>query len=399
MKATFDSFLKVKGRSVQSGRKSVHLKGVNLGGWLMMEGYILHAPNVAVQVFERDFQRVHGKKGLEEFQASFRDHFIRADDLHRIAALGCNCIRVPFHYKLVEQASRGRQHPGIGYLDRVIRWARQSGLWVILDLHAAPGSQNHDWHSDSTGRAGLWTSRDCQRRTCRIWEFLADRYREETVVAGYDLMNEPVTEDRRALGNMMRELIRVIRRVDSRHMLFIEGNHWARDCDILEAFQDENTVFHIHMYDPMEFAFNFNSEWSYPNHAGMKKSDLRTMIQAYDRVARKKNIPVLVGEFGVNYRFNTRGECDWVADMTRWFNDCGFHWTYWTYKAVKNAVLPDGIFSYYENPDWVRRQGPLMGWDTYAACWKTQKHLMARSWQTKNFRENTALTRVLRKAF
>ena len=81
----------------------------------------------------------------------------------------------------------------------------------------------------------------------------------------------------------------------------------------------------------------------------------------------------------------------------KWVQEFDFHWTYWTYKAIKNFSYPDGILSYRENPPWVNRGGPLMGWQTYPQQWKTAKRKMIRSWETKNFRENTKILKALQK--
>lgn len=394
-------FLKTRRTDVALDGRPVRLRGVNLGGWLMMEGYILHAPNEPVHLFKERFRRAHGRRGLRDFERAFRDNFVRREDFQRIADWGFNCVRLPFHHLLVERRPYVYDPDGVAYLDRALRYARGCGLWVILDLHAACGCQNHDWHSDSAGKAGLWRSRAFQDRTVAFWEFLADRYKENATVAGYDLLNEPVVGDVARLRRFYHRLVKAVRRTDPHHMFFVEGDRWAQDVDGLEDIPDDNTALSIHFYQPLEFTFRFVPGLSYPLKSASGRFDgksIRRAMQLYRDKARRCGRPVLVGEFGVNARGGHDGEQAWVADALAAFEACGFHWTYWTYKAVKNAVFPDGIMSYRPNPPWVRREGPRWGWDNYAACWKDRRAVMVRSWRTGAFDINTEILRVLRKA-
>lgn len=390
-----------KTKIIGGGNKPVILKGVNLGGWLMMEGYILHAPNSPVQRFKKHFAQTLGASALRVFEKDFYDNFMREDDIAAIAKIGFNCIRVPFNYRLVEKNPYRYDPKGLYYLDRTIRWAQKYGIWVILDLHAAPGAQNHDWHSDSLGEADLWKRKDCQERTFALWEFLADRYKDNRSVAGYDLLNESVIDNARLLNSFYKYLIKRLRAIDKNHIFFVEGNQWAMDLECLDRFDDENLALSIHAYRPLDFTFNLIPHLSYPlEHQGQMwhKDKLYKILSAYEKISKKRQVPIFVGEFGVNDRQGRYGEDRWLKDMLACFKDFGFHWAYWTYKAVKNNVFPDGIFSYRDNPAWVNRQGPKTGWDTYTACWPKKRKEMVRSWQTSCFGKNTPIFEILKNA-
>jgi aryl-phospho-beta-D-glucosidase BglC (GH1 family) len=366
------------------------LKGVNLGGWLNMEGYILHSRNIPEQKFKKDFAKKLGSSALRDFEKAFRDHFIGEDDFQKIAHCGFNCIRLPFHHRLIEKHPYHYDREGVGYLDRILRWARRHRLWVILDLHAACGAQNHDWHSDSLGKAELWQRKEYQNRTLALWEFLADLYKDREEVAGYDLLNEAVVPKMETLNTFYQNVIKTIRSVDRQHILFVEGNQWAMELEGLKEFKDDQLVLSIHTYQPLEFTFNFIPYLSYPLRPpySWNQSTMKTLLSNYHKISRKRSVPIFVGEFGVNARGGFYGEHQWLKDILSCFREFGFHWTYWTYKAVKNSVFPDGIFSYVENPPWVNRQGPLMGWETYALHWPKRKKEMIDSWRTKHFRPN-----------
>ena len=356
---------------VQADGKPVHLKGVNFGGWLMMEAYFVYAPSLAQQIFEKEFTMACGAKALGELMAKFRDNFITEADFKQVASWGMNFIRLPIHYK----AAMTSRHC---LWDRIV-WARKYKIYILLDLHAASGAQNPDWHSDSLdGKTELWTKKSNRQKTYALWEKLADRYKDETIIAGYDVLNEPVLQDADLLNEFYRESIKAIRRSDKNHILFIEGKHWAQQIDCLEDFEDDNWVYSIHFYEPMEFAFNLIQFIHYP-WKGCNKDTLRRRMEGYFRFAQKKQRPVHVGEFGVNYRMAKFNEHEYLRDELKCFNDFGFHWNYWTYKAVKHHMFPDGIYGYYPNSPWVHRQGPRTGWDCWAQLWAGHKNEMAAS--------------------
>ncbi|MBN1870190.1 MAG: cellulase family glycosylhydrolase [Candidatus Omnitrophica bacterium] len=396
------NFLKTdKTRIVTEDKKPVFLRGVNLGGWLMMEAYILHAPNYPEQKFKKEFADALGKNALHAFEDAFRSHFITEGDFKNISRLGFNCIRLPFNGRLVEKAPFRYDKHGTRFLDQAVRWARQYKIWLILDLHAAPGAQNCDWHSDSLGKAELWTKRKNQERAWALWEFLADRYRDEDCIAGYDLLNESVLKDTGLLNRFYQQMIKRIRGIDKNHILFIEGNTWATDVECLEEYDDDNYALSIHNYEPLEFVFNFVKNLSYPlkpARGGWNETKIRRNLSRYLDISQKRNVPMFAGEFGVNVCGGMSGEDRWLADILKCFNDYGFHWTYWTYKAVKGGIFPDGLYSYVENPPWVNRPGPLTGWDTYKQHWPEHRKAMAQSWRTENFRLNKEIGKVLKDA-
>ncbi|MFH1359510.1 MAG: glycoside hydrolase family 5 protein [Candidatus Omnitrophota bacterium] len=396
------NLLRTKSRNIiDSKNRIVRLRGVNLGGWLMMEGYILHSLNCPEQYYKKRFANALGQKALREFEKSFRDHFIQEKDIRLIAKNGFNCLRVPFHFGLIEQKPYRYNEKGVAYLDRVIRWAQKHNLWVILDLHAAPGAQNRDWHADSLGKADLWTKKSNQDRTLAFWGFLADRYKNNETVAGYDLLNESEVNDASILNRFYKKLIERIRQIDPHHMIFVEGNIWATDLHCLDTFDDDNLVLSAHMYFPLELTFNFVPHLSYPlRYRGQtwNKNVLKKYLAKYDALAQTRSRPIFIGEFGVNGRQGKYNEHLWVKDIVSCFKEFGFHWTYWTYKAVKNNVFPDGLFSSMDNPPWVNRQGADMGMATYPACWPKYKKEMIRSWQTDAFCPNIKVLEVLKDA-
>jgi aryl-phospho-beta-D-glucosidase BglC (GH1 family) len=394
-------YLTIENKKIVIGGKPLTLKGVNLGGWLMPEGYIMHAPNRGYRFFKADFIKANGSKMFAGFERAFRDAFITEKDFAAIRALGFNCIRLPFHYALVETAPFRYSEDGVAYLDRAVRWANKHGLRIILDMHAAPGAQNHDWHSDSDGSARFWTTPAFQRRALALWQFLADRYKDEPAVAGYDLLNETVLSDPAPMNRYYHAAIKTIRSADRNHIIFVEGNRWGQDLACLDDFADDNLVLSFHFYEPLEFTFNFVPQLKYPLSSKSGRWDKATMRQRLDalqKVADRRNRPLWCGEFGVNARGGLYGEDLWLRDVLAHFRSMDIHWTYWTWKAVKHTMFPDGINSYLPNDPWVNRPGPQTGWETWPKLWPDQKKAMIASWKTEKFQLNKAIAKVLKNA-
>ncbi|MBZ0167793.1 MAG: glycoside hydrolase family 5 protein, partial [Candidatus Omnitrophica bacterium] len=225
-------------------------------------------------------------------------------------------------------------------------------------------------------------------------------YKKEPAVAGYDVLNETVLGAPEKLNRFYRQAIQRIREVDPRHMIFVEGNNWAQDLACLDVFDDDNYALSIHNYEPLDFTFNFVPFLRYPLRHPQKpwnKTILTANLQRYARISAERKVPIFVGEFGINAREGIYGEDLWLKDTLTAYEKFGFHWTYWTYKAIKNFTFPDGLYSYRDNPQWVHREGPVTGWDTYHRLWTESQRKMAASWRTAAFVPNEPLINVIKK--
>lgn len=401
------SFLKVAGTGlIDKKGDPVTLKGVALGGWLMMEGYMMAGRNIPEREVKAVFEKTLGKEALDDLTRSFRDSFIREDDIKTIKSWGANCIRVPFNYRVVEYEDKpfSLNEEGLSFLDKAVKWCEKHGLYCILDMHAAPGAQNPDWHSDCTGKPELFTNDFNKDRYLRLWHFLATRYRDCEAVAGYDVLNEPVVKitEEGIVKDLYEAVTKEIRDIDKKHIIFLEGNVWGQRLNFLGKPKDSNTAYSIHTYAPVEFTFNLNRSLYYPGkvyNITWNKKTLEFLLKTYVSFKNNNKVPIYVGEFGVNARDGYYGEIDWVKDMLDIFKKHSFSWTYWTYKTIANSLYPDGIFRYLGNPAWVKREGPVYGWENFASQWPKEKGRMISSWRTENFKLNNKLCSALKKYF
>jgi aryl-phospho-beta-D-glucosidase BglC (GH1 family) len=385
-----EGFLQVKKDNIVNEKgKRIILKGLNLGGWLMMEGYILGGRNIPEYKFKMDFTRFQNKGRLAQFTRLFRENFIRKLDFKVIQESGFNCVRIPFNFRLIQDGD-------FSYLKIAIEWCKKYGLYCILDLHAAPGSQNYEWHSDSPGEALLWKDKKYQKEFIRIWQMLVSEFKNEKAIAGFDILNEPVCKEEKILLNLYREAVKEIRKIDQKHIIFLEGNNWAQEVEFLGKPWDNNLVYSMHFYPPLEFTFGFVRNLRYPGRIYDKfysKADLRRILLRYHKLKKKWQVPIYVGEFGQNSRCPyCHRELQWLKDTLSLFKGFNFHWTYWTYKAVASGIYPDGLYQYIKNPPWVCRHDTVFGWETYFHLWEKYKRDIVHSWHTESFKENKALS-------
>lgn len=344
-------FLQIDGGQVVESGLPIRLRGVNFGSWLNIEDFMIGLSGCDYQVGLMA-RHILGDQLANEFIKGYRDQFITEADVIRAKALGFNHIRVPFSYRLFENdLYPGRyEGPGFGYLDRIIGWCRAHEIYCLLDLHAAPGAQNTTPPADHAhGFPGLWFHRHFQDRTVALWEAIARRYRDEPSVMGYDLLNEPITDqlhdpwpDRRPqLNAFYHRLITAIRAIDPHHILVIEGN--VRQSGGIrtlnpDLFDDPNTMCSFHFYPMFQAdslpALGIAPEAMADDAAAGKIGNeaLADAMRAEHDYAAKVNRPMLLGEFGF-YRDRPQAVQQALirAQLTtaeKW----GFHWTLWPWK-------------------------------------------------------------------
>jgi endoglucanase len=185
-----------------------------------------------------------------------RNHHGEAD-FARLEALGMNAVRFYLNYRTFESDAEPGKYldDGFRWLDENVAWARRHGVYLIFNLHVPQGG----YQSLGKGSA-LWDDPGTRTRFIGVWRAIAARYRGEPVVAGYDLLNEPVVT--RSI-DQWRELAGrtagAIREVDPEHLLFVErvnsvGDQWKEDADRnFFRIADANVVYEFHFYKPFTF--------------------------------------------------------------------------------------------------------------------------------------------------
>ena len=344
-------FLKVNGdQIVTRDDHPVRLRGFNLGGWLNMEDFVNGFPG-AEHILRETMARIAGTERARAFFDGWLAHFFTEVDVAKMAALGANVLRFPFNYRHFERDDRPFEYLDDGFqrLEQAVDWCARHGLYVILDCHAAQGWHNPDWHADSAHmQVLLFTHRHFQDRYVALWREIACRFADNPAVAGYALLNEPVTRieyerydpsyfDWDGLNNVYQRAAAAIREVDREHMLFLEGDNFSSEYAELDVSFDDNIVLSLHNYIEAT-----DCDGEYPGIVDNEYWDKERVAQRFHehsgtRFAHQHGLPVLVGEFGALIDIPEAQAVNRIAamrDQIETYEAAGVHWTVWTLKDI-----------------------------------------------------------------
>ena len=317
-------FLKTSGDTiVNENNEKIMLQGFGLGGWLVLEGYMwnCYIEHASTSRMEAAIEYLVGEDKKREFFDLYRKNYITEKDVKYISDNNFNALRVPLHYRDFSPNFMEFSTEGFELLDSLVAWGNRYNVYLILDMHAAPGAQNTSDFSDSefNGDSELFTSYTNQRWLASTWKHIANYYKNEPVIAGYDLLNEPARPGvATTLRNIYEQCIDSIRAVDQNHMVIIEGNWYGNDHTGLFPPFDPNIVYSFHHYV-----------------GGI--NDTMTMYNQYrNGIALQYDVPLWVGEFGENS--NT-----WANGIKEFFNRNNIGWSWWNFKSVERI---SSLFSY-----------------------------------------------------
>ncbi|MQA39609.1 glycoside hydrolase family 5 protein [Rugamonas aquatica] len=230
------------------------LRGVNLGNYLIQEFWMMGQGSAGIDdqcKLEAVLDRRFGYAERERLYALYRDNWITSRDWDMLPKMKLNLVRLPFIYSVVEDEKNPRhlRADAWRYLDNAIDEAEQRGIYVILDLHGAVGSQGWEHHSGCAGKNKYWDTPDYQARTIWLWQQIAARYKDRGAVAGYSILNEPWGTTPENLAVVMGTLYREIRKVDPNHVIILPGHSKGIDAYGKPSEHGQvNVAFEMHPY-------------------------------------------------------------------------------------------------------------------------------------------------------
>ena len=298
----------------------VVIRGFGLGGWLMPEGYMFNMPGgFGPTAIREAITDLLGASEADRWFEEFRTNYVQEADIIAMKEWGADHIRIPFNHKVYYDLNTGEfNEREFDRLDQVLIWCKRHRMDVILDMHGAPGAQSNKEIADSDGEARLWTEYDTYMpHVIAIWTEIARRYKDETIIIGYDLLNEPVTPDGYGAEDVLKfhaDLIPEIRAIDQNHILFINGNYFSTTFDLLDRIppQDDNVAFAFHKY------------WN--------ATDVGTIGYLLG-LRDDTDAPLWLGETGENS--NT-----WLYESLRMVESYDIGWNVWTHKKVSTITSP-----------------------------------------------------------
>ena len=367
-----DCWLVTQGTQIvnASNGEPVVLRSVALGYWLLQEGYMLHpqgcpgCPGRQWEMKRQYFDEGQSFAQIENFYQRWRDNFITEADIEYISSLGFNSVRLPLHYELFltdqQRAVRNQviTNPigihdtykamlqqwhdrgelfvdqdveGFRVIDRLVQWCEARGMYVILDMHAAPGSQGSDLNiSDGFFANNLWLFPVFQDALADLWRGISNRYKSEPRIAMYELINEPnnVPGAGPAIHDLTQRLISTIRQNDDTHMIVVHGDGFGNFYDFLEPFTFSprwGLVYSAHRYQ-----IDLDNDFGNPGHP----NQINRMVDMMN-FRDTHQVPIYIGETGENSNA-------WLMQNIANIETSGIGWCHWTFKrhdVFQNAAL------------------------------------------------------------
>jgi hypothetical protein len=324
------SFLHTSGQDIvnESGEK-IFLKGVGLGNWLLPEGYMwkFGSSGDRPRKIEKVVEDLIGKEKATRFWKTYRQNYITEADIKRIAELGFNSVRPALNSRLflTEGENPVYVEEGFQLMDSLVSWCKKYKIYVIIDMHGAPGGQTGANIDDSPNDIPeLFIEKKYEEQLVNLWVKIAEKYMDEPIVAAYDLLNEPLPKSTGAaekykhlLVPMYKHITTEIRKVDPKHMITLEGFDWSNDWSLFDKPFDANVFYQFHYYC-----------WNRP--------DNLNSIDQYLNKRNELNTPIWVGETG-----EKGNAIYWATSQYFETNTIGF--SFWPWKKMDTKNTPYSI--------------------------------------------------------
>ena len=333
----------------KNGNKIV-LRGVNAGNILLQEGWM--SPFALEPKYDKNGDLVKDKDGnlsypeftqedflsaldmnpnlkdsKDELLDSYYKTFFSEDDFRIVKEeLKFNCIRLPFYWRniLNDDYSRKEESVAFSYLDWFLENCSKYELYLILDLHGAPQSQNGYEHSGIIqDKAMLYNDKKAMEATINLWGYVSDYYTNRkpelgSYIATYDLLNEPQTEkntpEAKECFDLQDKIYQRIRKNNDKHLITIESVWDFSVSPDPKEYGWENIMYEYHHY-------NWNNKIVTMD-AFMAYHDMKHIGADYD-------VPIFIGEFTY---FENRNS--WKTALVDWYGKRDYSWTIWSYKCT-----------------------------------------------------------------
>jgi endoglucanase len=343
---TSTDFLKANGKVLRNNYGNgdiVQLRGINVGGYLLQELWMTptatssgrYTVTCEMDIYETLTARF-GDAKMRELIGVYQDNYFTESDFNNCQALGINCIRLPFWFMNLVDSNGNFLPNAFDRMDWFVQQAGARGIYVILDMHGAPGSQSGSDHSGIDGGNNKEAASEFffgdnaagnQQLFYDIWYKIAQHYNGNPTVAGYDLLNEPYctyrynssySEDylHTTLWDIYNNAYNIIRSVDSDHVIIMEATWDPWDLPDPSVYGWTNVMYEYHNY-------------LYDDYDNVNGGQISSMQNKLNNIKNQGyNVPSFMGEF--NYMNNPSA---WQQGL-QLLNDSGLSWTSWTYKVT-----------------------------------------------------------------
>ncbi len=360
-------FLHADGKNIVDGQgKTFISRSIGTGNWMIQEGYMMKSTDAGINTqwqFTQKLVATIGQARTDSFYNTWLANCFTKADVDSMKAWGFNAIRPNLHYKwftlpIEDEPVAGEitwRDQGFTLLDSLVQWCHDDQMYLFLDMHGTPGGQgtNKDISDYDPSKPSLWESDLNKQKLIALWAKIADRYKDEPFIGGYDLINETnwtfSVANNQPLWDLFKDLTTAIREVDTHHMVILEGNWFANDYSGLPTLWDDNLVLSFHKY------------WTYND-----EGSLDWMINLRDQ----RNVPLWLGESGEN-------SDTWFTNLITLAESKNIGWSWWPVKKgdINNVEEVKVNQDYYDVINFWKSGSPKMTADqVYNAVMKFAKN-------------------------
>ena len=359
-----NDFLKVNGTQIRKQKGTgdiVYLRGTNAGGWLVQEDWMNPTNASDQKTMMTTLANRFGASKRDELVSTYENNYWTTQDFDNCAEMGMSVIRLPFTYMNLCDYNGNLKSNAFDRLDWFVQNCSQRGMYVILDMHGAFGSQNGMDHSGEINDGKqLYYNQSNKDKTLNLWKKIAEHFKGNPAVAAYDILNEPGIKAAATYSlhwDFYNEIYNTIRSKDSNHIIIMESCWDADNLPRPSQYGWTNVAYEYHYYP-----------WSAQNSSDAQKSYFSSKVS--DIANHNYGVPTFVGEFTCFEQAE-----GWKAAMST-FNGQGWHWTTWSYKVTGNSSWgiynhnPEKVDIYNDSADTIKNKWSAVG---TANGWKNDK--------------------------
>lgn len=359
-----NDFLKVNGTQIRKQKGTgdiVYLRGTNAGGWLVQEDWMNPTNASDQKTMMTTLANRFGASKRDELVSTYENNYWTTQDFDNCAEMGMSVIRLPFTYMNLCDDNGNLKSNAFDRLDWFVQNCSQRGMYVILDMHGAFGSQNGMDHSGEINDGKqLYYNQSNKDKTLNLWKKIAEHFKGNPAVAAYDILNEPGIKAAATYSlhwDFYNEIYNTIRSKDSNHIIIMESCWDADNLPRPSQYGWKNVAYEYHYYP-----------WNAQNSSDAQKSYFSGKVS--DIANHNYGVPTFVGEFTCFEQ-----EEGWKAAMST-FNGQGWHWTTWSYKVTGNSSWgiynhnPEKVDIYNDSADTIKNKWSAVG---TANGWKNDK--------------------------
>ena len=356
--------MKVNGTQIRKQKGTgdiVYLRGTNAGGWLVQEDWMNPTNASDQKTMMTTLANRFGASKRDELVSTYENNYWTTQDFDNCAEMGMSVIRLPFTYMNLCDDNGNLKSNAFDRLDWFVQNCSQRGMYVILDMHGAFGSQNGMDHSGEINDGKqLYYNQSNKDKTLNLWKKIAEHFKGNPAVAAYDILNEPGIKAAATYSlhwDFYNEIYNTIRSKDSNHIIIMESCWDADNLPRPSQYGWTNVAYEYHYYP-----------WSAQNSSDAQKSYFSSKVS--DIANHNYGVPTFVGEFTCFEQAE-----GWKAAMST-FNGQGWHWTTWSYKVTGNSSWgiynhnPEKVDIYNDSADTIKNKWSAVG---TANGWKNDK--------------------------